>query len=227
MGDMSKSKDNPESPSSTFDAIAPAWYNFRHYTVFKTELEELASRWQKGKLLNLGCGHGADFLPFKEGFEMVGVDYSAGMLKLADKFSKKHGFSARFIQADMRRLPFGSDSFDFAVSVASLHHLKGHEDQMKALSELKRVLKPGAEAFVTVWNKCQPRFLMKSKEVIVPFKVGKEIVERYYYLFTFGELKHMARQTGFEVMKSFPESRYSCPMRSFSRNICLLLKKTN
>ena len=166
-------------------------------------------------------------MPFKKDFEMVGVDYSAGMLKLADKFSEKHGFSARLVQADMRSLPFDSDTFDFAVSVAALHHLKGHEEQVKALSELKRVLKPGAEAFVTVWNKCQPRFLLKSKEILVPFKVKGEIVERYYYLFTFGEVKTLAREMGFEVLKSFPESRYSCPVRSFSRNICLLLKKTN
>ena len=227
MGDMSKSKGNPESPPSAFDSIAPAWYNFRHYTIFKAELEALASRWQKGTLLNLGCGHGADFLPFKEGFEMVGVDYSAGMLKLAGKFSKKHGFSARLVQADMRSLPFASDSFDFAVSVASLHHLKGHEEQVKALSELKRVLKPGSEVFVTVWNRCQPRFWAKPKEVLVPFKTGGEIVERYYYLFTFGEVERLARQAGFEVLKSFPESRYRFPVRSFSRNICLLLKKTN
>jgi ubiquinone/menaquinone biosynthesis C-methylase UbiE len=227
MGDMSKPKGSPESPPSAFDAIAPAWYNFRHYTIFKAELEALASRWQKGNLLNLGCGHGADFLPFKEGFEMVGVDYSAGMLKLAAKFSKKHGFSARLVQSDMRSLPFASDSFDFAVSVASLHHLKGHEEQVKALSELKRVLKPGAEVFVTVWNRCQPRFWVKPKEVLVPFKAGGEIVERYYYLFTFGEVERLARQAGFEVLKSFPESRYRFPVRSFSRNICLLLKKTN
>ncbi len=117
MDDMCKPKGSPESPASAFDAIAASWYNFRHYTIFKAELEAMASRWQKGILLNLGCGHGADFLPFKEGFEMVGVDYSAGMLRLADKFSKKHGFSARLVQADMRSLPFGSNSFDFAVSV--------------------------------------------------------------------------------------------------------------
>ena len=51
-----KSANKPESPPSAWDAIAPAWYNFRHYTIFKAELEALAVRWQKGRLLNLGCG---------------------------------------------------------------------------------------------------------------------------------------------------------------------------
>jgi tRNA (uracil-5-)-methyltransferase TRM9 len=46
-----------------FDQIASGWYNFRHYSIFRPELEALARKWQKGRLLNIGCGHGADFLP--------------------------------------------------------------------------------------------------------------------------------------------------------------------
>jgi ubiquinone/menaquinone biosynthesis C-methylase UbiE len=105
-------KNKSESPSSAFDAIAPAWYNFRHYTIFKSDLEEIAARWKKGKLLNLGCGHGADFLPFKDGFELYGMDYSAEMLKLAKSSLCKHNFKAVLAQADLRQLPYANDSFD-------------------------------------------------------------------------------------------------------------------
>jgi ubiquinone/menaquinone biosynthesis C-methylase UbiE len=224
---MSKLDTKPESPPSAFDAIAPSWYNFRHYSIFKAELESLAARWQKGRLLNLGCGHGADFLPFKANFELEGADYSAGMLEQAKKFLKNHGFSARLVQADLRQLPYEDARFDFAISVAAFHHLKGRETQLAAFSELKRVLKPGSEAFVTVWNRCQPRFWFKPKEVLIPFRVSDEIVERYYYLFTFREIKRLARQAGFDVLKAFPEGRRRFPVPSFSRNICLLLKKTN
>ena len=42
-----------------FNRIAPGWYNYRHWTIFRHELEELAQEWGQGKLLNLGCGHGA------------------------------------------------------------------------------------------------------------------------------------------------------------------------
>jgi tRNA (uracil-5-)-methyltransferase TRM9 len=217
----------PESPPSTFDAIAPGWYNFRHYTIFKAELEALAARWQGGKLLDLGCGHGADFLPFKEGFELYGVDYSAGMLKMAEKFSRKHGLEAKLSQGDLRQLPYGDESFDHAIAVATYHHLKSHAEQLKALGELKRVLKPGGEVFLTVWNRHQPRFWFKPKEVLLPFKVDGETIERYYYLFSYGEIEKLARQAGFQILKISPESRYRFPMRRFSRNICLLLKKTN
>ena len=219
--------DKSESPPSVFDAIAPAWYNLRHYTIFKAELEALAARWQKGKLLNLGCGHGADFMPFKQGFELFGVDYSKGMLEQAERFSKKHSFEVKLAQADLRQLPYEDATLDWAIAIATYHHLKGRDEQLKALVELKRVLKSDGEAFVTAWNRCQPRFWFKPKEVLIPFKVRDEIIQRYYCLFTYGELENLARQAGFESLKTSPESRYYFPIHDFSRNICLLLKKTN
>jgi tRNA (uracil-5-)-methyltransferase TRM9 len=224
---MNTQNNKSESPPSAWDAIAPAWYNFRHYTIFKAELEALAARWQTGKLLNLGCGHGADFLPFKDGFELFGVDYSKGMLEQAERYSQKHGFRAKLTQSDLRQMPYEDATFNWAIAVATYHHLKGHEEQLKALAELKRVLKPGGEAFITVWNKWQPRFWFKPKDVLIPFRAGNEIILRYYYLFTYDEIERLARLAGFEVLQSSPESRYHFPMRTFSRNICLLLKKTN
>ena len=62
-----------------FNQIAPSWYNYRHWSIFRAELEMLAKRWQNGRLLNAGCGHGADFLPFCAGFELHGVDFSVEM----------------------------------------------------------------------------------------------------------------------------------------------------
>ena len=70
-----------------FDEIAPGWYNFRHWSIFRNELESLAARWREGRLLNLGCAHGPDFLPFRDGFELYGVDFSLGMLELARKYA--------------------------------------------------------------------------------------------------------------------------------------------
>ena len=75
-----------------YDNIAESWYNFRHHTRFKTDLDEMAARWKNGRLLNLGCGHGADFLPFKEGFDLNGMDFSAGMIAQALKYARKYGF---------------------------------------------------------------------------------------------------------------------------------------
>jgi ubiquinone/menaquinone biosynthesis C-methylase UbiE len=210
--------------SDIFDQIAPSWYNFRHWSIFPTELETLAKRWRKGKLLNLGCGHGADFLPFKQGFELYGVDFSPQMLKFAEKYAKKFGFTVKLKLADVRRLPYPDAAFDWAISVATYHHLRSKE-QKAALNELRRVLKPGGEAFITVWNRWQPRFWFKSKELKVPWRKRGKTLYRYYYLFSYPELEGLVKKAGFAVLKSFPESTYRFPVKFFSQNICLLARK--
>ncbi len=206
--------------------MAPGWYNFRHYSIFRPELESLAAHWQKGRLLNVGSGHGADFLPFKDNFDLYGVDFSGEMIKLARRYSHKFEFPVRLAVADARHLPFADKSFDWAISVATYHHLKGHAEQLAALQELRRVLKPGAEAFLTVWNRCQTRFWLKGRETAVPWRAKGQVVYRYYYLFTYWEFEKVVRQAGFTILRSFPETSYHFPVKYFSRNICLLVKRT-
>ena len=207
-----------------FNQIAPGWYNFRHWSIFRAELETLADRWQTGRLLNLGCAHGPDFLPFINNFELYGVDFSREMIGFARKYAQKFGYSVNLSLADVTRLPYQEETFDRVISVATYHHLKS-EQQPVALNELKRVLKPGGEAFITVWNHWQPRFWFRGREVNVPWRTGDKILQRYYYLFSYPELKKMVKKSGFTVIKSFPESSHRFPLKFFSRNICLLVKK--
>jgi tRNA (uracil-5-)-methyltransferase TRM9 len=208
-----------------FDEIAPEWYHLRHHTIFQKELEELAGRWRGGKLLNVGCGHGPDFVPFKKGYELYGIDVSSKMLELAGKYAEKYSLNVSLTQADARKMPFADNFFDHAIVVATFHHIEGKEERLKALKELKRVLKPGGEAFITVWNKWQPRFWFKRKDVQIPWKTKEKTLYRYYHLFSYGELDKTLKNAGFEVVKSYPESRYRFTLKMFSRNVCVLFKK--
>ncbi len=208
-----------------YDDIAESWYSFRHRSRFTTELEEMANRWHEGRLLNIGCAHGPDFIPFKDRFELWGVDFSAQMLKLAQKYAAKFNLKVRLDLADAVSLPYLDGSFDCAIAVAIYHNIKGSEQRRKALSELKRVLKPGGEAFITIWNKWQPRFWLKGKEVSIPWKSRNKIRYRYYHLYSYPEFKSALAQTGFEIIKMFPEKSYTFRLKFFSRNICALVKK--
>jgi len=208
-----------------FNHIAPGWYNFRHWSIFTRELNRAAERWQKGSWLNLGCAHGSDFLPFKDSFELHGVDFSDEMLKLARRYSLKYDFNVELSLADVRQLPYPDNSFDWAISVATYHHIKGKQERLKALNELNRVLKPGGEAFITVWNRWQPGFWLKPKDLYVPWRKKDKTLYRYYHLFSYAELEILARKAGFSILESHPESAYRFPLKQFSRNICLLLKK--
>ncbi len=210
-----------------FTEIAPSWYNFRHWSRFSNELEVLAQRWQRGKLLNVGCAHGPDFLPFKLSFDLYGVDFSTEMLRFAQKYSQKFNFTVNLSLADASHLPYQDETFDWAISVATYHHIKGEKERQAALSELKRVLKPGGEAFITVWNRGQPRFWFSRREIAVPWRTRGKTLYRYYYLFSYPALERLVKQAGFQALKSFPESAYHFPVKFFSKNICLLVRKGN
>ncbi len=210
---------------NVYDDIAEGWYNFRHRTIFKAELTRLAARWRGGRLLNVGCAHGPDFLPFREGFELYGVDSSARMLELAEKYAAKYGFTVELEQADARKLPYEDGYFDHAVAAAVYHHIEDRAGRLQAFRELHRVLKPGGEAFVTAWNRWQPRFWFKPRDLTVPWRSKGGTVERFYHLFTFGEMKKTAQKAGFTVAELFPEDRYRFPLRTFARNVCALVRK--
>jgi len=209
-----------------FDQIAESWYRVRHWPLLREELEELAQRWHRGRLLNIGCAHGPDFLPFTQGFDLWGIDFSAGMLKQAQRYSGKFNIYVKLICADMLSLPFPDNTFDWVISVASYHHIKDKNNRVIAFSELKRVLKPGGEAFLTVWNRGQPRFWLKYPEQEIPWRLRGKPVYRYYHLFSYSELKRLLASVGFEIITMSPEKSYHFPVKNFSHNICALLKKS-
>ena len=208
-----------------FNQIAPSWYNFRHWSIFRSELEALAQRWQKGKLLNIGCAHGPDFLPFEGSFDLYGVDFSTEMLKFARKYSQKFQFAVNLSLADASHLPYPDETFDWAISVATYHHIKGKKERQAALNELRRVLKPGGEAFITVWNRWQPKFWFSRKQVAVPWRTQGRTLYRYYYLFSYPELERLVQKAGFRVLKFPTKNSYRFPVKFFSRNVCLLVIK--
>jgi ubiquinone/menaquinone biosynthesis C-methylase UbiE len=209
-----------------FDQIASGWYNFRHWSIFPGELAQLARRWQQGRLLNIGCAHGPDFLPFREGFELYGIDSSGEMLKLARRYAEKFNLTVDLTLADARQLPYPDESFNWVISIATYHHVKGEGERLKALKELKRVLKPGGEAFITVWNRWQPRFWFRGREIAEPWRTKEKTLYRYYHLFSYRELEKLVKEAGMKILKSTPESSYRFPVKFFSRNVCLLTVKS-
>lgn len=207
-----------------FDEIAQSWYRVRHWSRFSQELKEMAHRWQGGKLLNVGCAHGPDFLPFKDSFELWGVDFSKEMVKMAQKYAAKFDFKVNLTVADAVALPYNDATFDWAIAVATYHHIQGDEQRLKAFQELRRVLKPGGEAFITVWNRWQPGFWLKGKEANIAWKSKNRTLYRYYHFFSYTEAHRLLTRASFKVLRTCPEKNYRFPIKFFSRNICAVVR---
>lgn len=96
-------------------------------------------------ILDAGCGCGRDVEAFRRsGYAVVGLDMSKGMLQQAADFT-----SASLVQGDVRRFPFASASFAGVWSAAVLTHLP-HAAMPDALAEMRRILKDGAPAFLSL-----------------------------------------------------------------------------
>lgn len=90
------------------------------------------------KILDLGCGTGAFTERFsKMGLHVTGIDISKNSIAKARKKVKK----AKFIVADITKLPFKSNSIDIVCFSEVLHHFPNNA--VAAIKEARRVLKPG------------------------------------------------------------------------------------
>jgi ubiquinone/menaquinone biosynthesis C-methylase UbiE len=82
------------------------------------------------------------------GLVVEGVDLSAEMIERATRTAAEAGASAgrlTYRVADVRTLPHADGSVDLVVSSLSLHHWV---DVPAGLAEIRRVLRPGAEAWI-------------------------------------------------------------------------------
>jgi ubiquinone/menaquinone biosynthesis C-methylase UbiE len=101
------------------------------------------------RVLDLGCGPGSITLGFAQAVapgEAVGVDLQPSQIVQAQALSVARGVTnARFEVADVYRLPFPDRSFDAVFAHAVLMHLR---EPVRALAEVRRVLRPGGIAGV-------------------------------------------------------------------------------
>ncbi len=180
--------------------IAEEWYEFKINPSEKV-LDFLKGK--KGNILDLGCGAGRHLIKIKDG-KMHLVDFSSKMIKLAKERAKEKEIDADFKVAEIRKLPFKKDFFNFAIAIAVFHCIKP-KSQEKAVKELFRVLKPRAKALIAVWNKNSRKFRnAKSKERLVKWR---DRGERYYYLFDAKEIYALFKKVGFRVVKKYLPER--------------------
>ncbi|MEO5821005.1 MAG: class I SAM-dependent methyltransferase, partial [Vicinamibacteraceae bacterium] len=103
-------------------------------------------------ILDAGCGSCAKSeLLAARGLQVVGTDFSAEALKLAEETVKARGFADRITlrQGDLTQLPFTDGEFPYVICWGVLMHVP---EVGKALSELARVLAPGGQLVLSEGN---------------------------------------------------------------------------
>ncbi|KAJ1506522.1 tRNA methyltransferase, has a role in tRNA modification [Coelomomyces lativittatus] len=156
---------------------------------------------------DVGCGNGK-YLDVNPHVSLIGVDRCPNLVSIC----KKKGFEA--LIADGLSLPFSSGCFDFALSIAVIHHFSTPERRIQAIQEILRILKPEGQALIYVWAWQQSgRRHFPTQDVLVPWqlKLDSKTYQRYYHVFCENELEDLVARAGGKVLKSgFEKDNYYC-----------------
>ncbi|RDW71383.1 putative tRNA (uracil-5-)-methyltransferase TRM9 [Coleophoma cylindrospora] len=163
--------------------------------------------------LDVGCGNGK-YLAVNHDVFIVASDRSSNLVKIASQHQPHAA-----IVADTLALPHQAASFDFAISIAVIHHLSTPERRTEAVAAILECLKDEGKALIYVWaleQKDSRRGWDEGSEqdLMVPWvmKIGKKnspsgeatekTFHRYYHLYRSGELESNIAAAGGEVVES-------------------------
>jgi ubiquinone/menaquinone biosynthesis C-methylase UbiE len=111
-------------------------------------------------VLDVGCGQGIDVAQYAmAGATSTGVDLTPRHVDLARAHLAAMGLNANIVRGDAETLPFPDTSFDRVSSNGVLHHTP---DLPAALAEIRRVLRPGGESRIIVYNRSSLHYWLQQ-----------------------------------------------------------------
>ena len=148
--------------------------------------------------LDVACGTGLVSLRMAAAVgaagTVVGTDISGQMVEEARRIAAERGLAhAGFERADAEALPFAEASFDVAVCGLGLMYVP---DAVKALGEMRRLLRPGGRVAAAVWG---ARRNCGWAEIfpITDARVASEVCPMFFHLGTNETLAQALAAAGF------------------------------
>jgi SAM-dependent methyltransferase len=143
------------------------WEKFfdEYYPEVYANLEALTSREADGvvrilgvktgkSILDLCCGYGRHSLELaRRGFKVTGYDLSSCFLKRAIKTAESLKLKVKFVQGDMREIPFKS-KFDAVINMfTSFGYFQSERENLQVLKGVSKVLKPKGSFLLDIINR--------------------------------------------------------------------------
>ena len=167
------------------------------------------------RVLDVACGTGLVSFRAAETVgrqgAVVGFDISAEMVETARRGASLHDIAnVRFERADAEALPLPDASFDAAVCALGLMYVP---DPVRALCEMRRLLRPGGRAAAAVWG---ARRNCGWAEIfpITDARVASDVCPMFFHLGTKDMLGRALEAAGFADIRSERLSttlRYASP----------------
>jgi SAM-dependent methyltransferase len=141
-------------PAFGYDFLLPLYDPLQRWVLreetFKKRLIREAAIGDDHRVLDLGCGTATLSMFIKQlhpRASVVGLDGDAKALARAEHKARAAGLDLHFDEGLSYALPYADGSFDRVLSSLMLHHLT-HEQKLRTLGEVLRVLVPGGSLHV-------------------------------------------------------------------------------
>lgn len=151
-------------------------------------------------ILDVACGTGIVARTARRrlgrGPRIVGVDLNEGMIATARCLADEHARSCEWHVADVTRLPFADATFSVAICQQGIQFFP---DEVTALGEIRRVLRPNGKILLSVWAGASDLF--KALAAALSRHIGEEIGTRSLAPFTYdgaGRLGTVLADLGFK-----------------------------
>ena len=162
----------------------------------------------KGRLLDVGCGNGAQTIEFSKFVDLcVGIDIEDERLRFFRRMCKKLNiYNCRIVKKDATNFGFSDETFDVITCIEVLEHISNQE---KALREMYRVLKKGGILILSVPNKWWIFETHGAALPILPWNrvpffsyLPKRIHDKYAYarIYTKKEIVTLVEKAGFKII---------------------------
>ncbi|HLZ63483.1 MAG TPA: class I SAM-dependent methyltransferase [Ktedonosporobacter sp.] len=128
-------------------------------------------------ILDLCCGYGRHAIPLAQhGYQITGQDLSERFLQKARDDAEEQGIQARWIQSDMRNIPFENEFHAVINIFTSFGYFPNEEEDIQVLRQVQKALKPGGLFLLeTVY---QPKVLRAfSPHGIIRYDDGLVVLE--------------------------------------------------
>ncbi|SCW02802.1 LAFE_0F14598g1_1 [Lachancea fermentati] len=96
--------------------------------------------------IDVGCGNGK-YLNINPNIYILGSDRSSGLIECAHELNSHYNL----IVADGMHLPHRDKTFDFAISIAVVHHWSTRGRRVEAIEHILSKLRDGGEALIYCW----------------------------------------------------------------------------
>jgi len=212
---MLLSENNSKSTQETWNIIAQSFDRTRRKT-WEQCIDFINTLPKTNIIADIGCGNGRHLIPAANHCKKaIGIDISKELLKITQTKIINNKFkNISLIHSNAINLPVKNNTLDSLLFIASLHNIKGKQNRIQSLKEIKRILKNDGKALISVWSRWQDKYrkqffkkwFKQTEEnefgdIDIYWRQHGLNIPRFYHLYSKREFISNLEKAGLEILE--------------------------